>query len=78
VQDMTGASRVREILLPRQIAMFIGKKHLRISFVRLGELFSGRDHTTVMNAVEKIEQKLQHDPQLLREIRALEQELKVT
>jgi len=75
VQDMIGASRVREILIPRQIAMFLGKKHNRMSFVRLGEVFSGRDHTTVMNACEKIEEKMQNDPQLLREIRAIEQEL---
>lgn len=77
VQDMIGASRVREILLPRQIAMFLGKKHLRMSYVRLGEAFSGRDHTTVMNAVQKIEEKMQNDPQLLREVRAMEQELGV-
>jgi chromosomal replication initiator protein len=77
VQDMIGASRVREILMPRQIAMYLGKKYLRMSFVRLGELFSNRDHTTVMNAVEKIEDKLQIDPQLLREIRAIEQEVGV-
>jgi chromosomal replication initiator protein len=75
VQDMLGASRIREILLPRQIAMYLAKKYQRLSYVRIGELFSGRDHTTVMNAVEKIEDKLQHDPQLLREVRALEKEL---
>jgi chromosomal replication initiator protein len=75
VQDMVGQSRVREILMPRQIAMYLCKKYLRMSFVRLGELFSGRDHTTVMNAVEKIESKQQNDPQLLREVRALEKEL---
>jgi chromosomal replication initiator protein len=75
VQDMTGASRVREILVPRQIAMYLSKKYLRMSFVRVGEIFSGRDHTTVMNAYEKIEKTLQRDPQLLREVRALEKEL---
>jgi len=75
VQDMIGQSRVREILIPRQIAMYLCKKYLRISYVRSGELFSGRDHTTVMNAVEKIESKLQNDPQLLREVRSLEKEL---
>jgi len=75
VQDMIGASRVREILVPRQIVMFLGKKHLRMSYVRLGEVFSGRDHTTVMNACQKIEEKMQNDPQVLREVRALEQEL---
>jgi chromosomal replication initiator protein len=77
VQDMIGASRVREILVPRQIAMYIGKKYLRMSYVRLGELFSNRDHTTVMNACEKIEDKLQNDPQMLREVRAIEQEVGV-
>ncbi len=75
VQDMIGSSRVKEILFPRQIVMYLGKKYLRISYVRLGELFSGRDHTTVMNAMEKIETRLHNDPQLLREVRAIEQEL---
>ncbi len=75
VQDMTGQSRVREILIPRQIAMFLCKKYLNMSYVRIGELFSGRDHTTVMNAMNKIESKLQNDSQLLREVRALEKEL---
>ena len=75
VQDMIGASRVREILIPRQIAMFLGKEFLRISYVRLGQIFSNRDHTTVMNAVNKIEKAMQNDPQLLREVRSLENEL---
>lgn len=75
VQDMVGQSRVREILIPRQIAMFLCKKYLNMSYVRLGELFSGRDHTTVMNAWDKIENKLHNDSQLLREMRALEKEL---
>ncbi len=75
VQDMIGASRVREILLPRQVAMYLGKKHLGTTYVHLGEMFSGRDHTTVMNAVEKITDLLQNEPQLLREVRAIEQEV---
>lgn len=75
VQDMIGQSRVREILIPRQIAMHLLKKYLRMSYVRIGEVFEGRDHTTVMNAVEKIESKMQNDPQLLREVRAIEKEL---
>ena len=75
VQDMIGQSRVREILLPRQIAMHLGKKHLGLAYTRLGEIFGGRDHTTVMNAVKKIEQKMHNDSQLLREIRAVEVEV---
>ncbi len=74
VQDMTGQSRVREILIPRQIAMYLGKKHLRLSLVTLGEMFSNRDHTTVINAVKKIEERMNNNSQLLREIHAIEQE----
>ncbi len=75
MQDIVGASRVREILLPRQIAMYLAKKYQNLSYVRIGELFSGRDHTTVMNAMQKIESKMHNDHQLLREVRALEKEL---
>ena len=55
--------------------MYIGRNRLGVSFVHIGEIFGNRDHTTVMNAVRKIEKALQDDPQLLREVRALEQEL---
>ena len=75
VQDMLGQSRVREVLIPRHIAMYIGKKYLRMSFVRLGATFSNRDHTTVMHAVGKIENKIQEDAQLLREVRTIEREV---
>ncbi|MFH1670703.1 MAG: chromosomal replication initiator protein DnaA [Patescibacteria group bacterium] len=75
--DMIGPSRVREILVPRQITMLLGKRHLRMSYVSLGEAFSGRDHTTVMNAVNKIEEKLQNDSRVLREVHAIERELGV-
>ena len=75
VPDMLGQSRVREILVPRHIAMYIGKKHLQMSYVRLGESFSHRDHTSVMHAVTKITNKMSEDPQLMREIRTLEKEV---
>ncbi len=74
LQDILGGSRVREVMIPRQIAMYIGKKRMRMSFVQLGELFSGRDHSTVLHSVRKIDEQIQHDPQLLREIRTIERE----
>jgi len=77
VQDMIGPKRKHEILLPRQIAMHIGKKYLNLTFVSIGEIFSGRDHTTVMNALDKIEERMQVDYQLLREVHAIETELGV-
>ncbi|MBT3292691.1 chromosomal replication initiator protein DnaA [Candidatus Peregrinibacteria bacterium] len=75
LQDITGKSRVREILIPRQISMYLGKKHARMSFVGIGEVCSGRDHTTVMHAVHKIETQLNDDPQLLRQVRAIERDM---
>ena len=78
VQDMMGPSRVHEILIPRQIVMFLGKTCLGISYLRLGELFSGRDHTTVMNAVKKITQRMHDDVQLMREVRSIQTELQLT
>jgi len=75
IDDLIGKSRVREVLIPRQVAMFIGKKFLNISFVRLGESFGNRDHTTVMNAVEKIDRVMNSDSNVLREIHALTSEL---
>jgi chromosomal replication initiator protein len=75
VPDMIGQSRVREVLVPRQIVMFLAKRYLRMSYVRLGESFSHRDHTTVMHAVDKIEKRMQEDAQLLREVRAIEREV---
>ena len=77
VNDMLGHSRVHEILLPRQIAMYLGKTYLRQTYVRLGEIFGHRDHTTVMNAVRKIARKMQDDAQLMREVRAIAQELEL-
>lgn len=75
IPDMLSESRVRDILVPRQIAMYLGKKYLRMSYVRLGASFNNRDHTTVMHAVEKITSKLGDDPQLKREVRTIEREV---
>lgn len=75
LQELTGKSRVRQILLPRQIAMFLGKKHANMSYEGMGEVCGGRDHTTVMHAVQKIEKTVQSDTQLLRQVRAIEQEM---
>ena len=50
IDDLCSTNRSRNLVLARQIAMYLGKKYLRMSFVRLGETFSHRDHTTVSQA----------------------------
>lgn len=55
IKDLKGRSRKSEIVNPRQIAMYLLKKQFDISLVQIGEYLGGRDHTTVMHAIDKIE-----------------------
>ena len=53
-EDLLGRSQSREVVLPRQIAMFLIRKHLKAPFMRIGELFS-KNHSTVMSAIRQVE-----------------------
>lgn len=57
IEDLIKQSRRKEFVKPRQIAMYLARKELESSFPTIGDFFGGRDHTTVMHAVEKIEQE---------------------
>ena len=54
--DLTGSKRDRQIVLPRQVAMYIMRDELNMSFPQIAHALGGRDHTTVMHAVKKIEE----------------------
>ena len=54
MEDLIKESRKKEFVKPRQIAMFLVRKELDNSFPSIGDFFGGRDHTTVMHAVEKV------------------------
>lgn len=58
LEDLIKHSRKKEFVKPRQIAMFLIRKELDNSFPSIGDYFGGRDHTTVMHAVDKIERML--------------------
>ena len=51
---MLGKSRKRSIVRPRQLAMFLAKDLTNKSYPEIGELFGGRDHTTVLHAYRKV------------------------
>src|SRR5581483_2896315 len=55
IEDLIKQSRKKEYVKPRQIAMYLIRKELDNSFPSIGDFFGGRDHTTVMHAVEKVE-----------------------
>jgi chromosomal replication initiator protein len=54
--------RTKDITVPRQVAMYLIKETLGISLVRIGELFGGRDHSTVIHSIRKVEESMQADP----------------
>ncbi|MBI2607337.1 MAG: chromosomal replication initiator protein DnaA [Candidatus Doudnabacteria bacterium] len=67
-EDLLKQSRKKEYVNPRQIAMYIIRKELETSLPSIGEFFGGRDHTTVIHAVDKIERAIKEKSGLKQEI----------
>ncbi|MDE2312112.1 MAG: chromosomal replication initiator protein DnaA [Patescibacteria group bacterium] len=68
IEDLIRQSRKKEYVKPRQIAMYLIRKELDGSFPSIGDFFGGRDHTTVMHAVEKVERLLTEKQQFKQEV----------
>lgn len=75
VADMHSKRRPRVIAYPRQIAMYLSKKLTQKSYPEIGELFGGKDHTTVLHACKKIESDRRINEELNHELHVLEQNL---
>ncbi|MEO5339528.1 MAG: chromosomal replication initiator protein DnaA [Magnetococcus sp. MYC-9] len=69
--DLRSAKRARQFSHPRQIAMYLCKQLTTHSFPEIGRQFGDRDHTTVMHAVRKIDERQVLDPVLAGELRVL-------
>ena len=76
VADMYSKKRPASIARPRQIAMYLAKELTQKSLPEIGELFGGRDHTTVLHAVRKIGSERQKLSELNQQLHVLEQTLK--
>ena len=74
-QDLTGRSRRREISLPRQVAMFLMREESGSSLVDIGRTLGGRDHTTILHGIEKVEHELERDPELRARVTAIRESL---
>ncbi len=75
--DLTSKDRHKTIAFARHVAMYLCKQRLKCSFPELGRAFGGRDHTTVMSAVRKIESQREDDPNVRAHIEAIERKLAV-
>ncbi len=67
-EDLLKQSRKKEYVNPRQIAMYIIRKELETSLPSIGEFFGGRDHTTVIHAIDKVEKNIKEKSGLKQEI----------
>lgn len=74
-KDLISKNRKREVVLPRQIAMFLIRNELNSSYPSIGEKFGGKDHTTVMYACEKIEREMNLDTNLEQEVNIIKQQI---
>ncbi len=74
-EELMGDCRKREVMLPRQVCMYLIRQELKQSFERIGEEFGGRNHTTVMHACEKMSGYLKYDQRLVKDVHALKKEM---
>jgi len=75
--DLVGSERKKEVMVPRQISMYLIREILAQSYESIGDCFSGRNHTTVMHACNKVINQMKIDQRLQRDINALKKELGV-
>ncbi len=75
MNELTGKRRMKSLALPRQIAMYLCRKHVKSSYPEIGTKFGGKDHTTVIHAFSKIEKSLGFDPSLREQVSLLEQNI---
>ncbi len=75
IADLKSKKRQRALSIPRQIAMFLARVRTQASFPEIGSFFGGKDHTTVMHAVKKIEKDRKKDLELRSQLEAIERKI---
>lgn len=75
VQEIVSSSRSKELVQPRQVAMYLVRQETDASLPEIGALLGGRDHTTVMHGVERVKERLESEDQLRRDVMTLREQL---
>jgi len=73
--ELMGGDRHTEVIVPRQICMYLMKNELGGSYQKIGATFGGKNHTTVMHACNKITEKLKNNLRLVRDINSIKREM---
>jgi len=75
VDDLTGSSRKKELVIPRQISMYLLRTELDYSYPTIGKELGGRDHTTAMHAYKKINKEIKNEGRIKQEVDLIQQRL---
>jgi chromosomal replication initiator protein len=75
VSDLLSSRRMQNIARPRQVAMYLAKALTTKSMPEIGRKFGGRDHTTVLHAVKKVQECMERDSEFAQDIRTLKRSL---
>ncbi|MYV16010.1 chromosomal replication initiator protein DnaA [Furfurilactobacillus milii] len=73
--DLKGKKRMKEIVVPRQIAMYLARELTNSSLPKIGKAFGGKDHTTVLHSCDKIAESISNDAKLAENIQQLKIEI---
>ncbi len=73
--ELLGKRRHQSISLPRQVCMYLVRQHTRLSLEEIGAQFGGRDHSTVIHSLRKVEETMAGDPAFGRAVQAIREEL---
>jgi chromosomal replication initiator protein len=76
VTDVQSKKRPRSIAVPRQVCMYLARKHTRHSLEEIGGFFGGRDHTTVMYSVEAVDERRRTNSDFDAQVGALDERLR--
>jgi chromosomal replication initiator protein len=76
--DLLGPSRRQPLARYRQIAMYLCREYTDLSLPKIGKAFGGRDHTTVLHAVDKIKRMMQSDADVYKDVTTLSHDLRTT
>jgi chromosomal replication initiator protein len=74
-EELRGVGRRKEVVLPRQVAMYLIRELTHASLPEIGQFFGGRDHTTVLYAIQKVQELLDADRSLQKDLALIRERL---